>query len=310
VRTFCRVLAVIAILSWMPIRSIAQDSPTPKSQAADASNTVGTTAFAAVEATSSNLGAVYSEGLGVGYNFTPHWGADVGLTLYTVQSPYSNVINRDWRWSTLLGDPFVDVRYTTNRYGLDLTSILTGTIPASSPERVYSTGRFGVDWFNHVETHYKGFTPFVNFGAANGTVDRYVLPRPFNIARPYQTFGVIGDAEGGASYTVFRHYSIGGSAYALIPEGPQKVFSRLVASDSPVAGDANHYRSWNNAFETVGNSKLARDNGYSGWVELRRIKNFNVQVGYTYSIHYHYGSAFVLLTFDGTSLIRYLTATQ
>lgn len=309
-RIIYRLIVVIAIISWMPIRSIAQDSPTPKPQDAEVSNAVGTTAFAQFVTNRSNLGTLFNEGVGVGYNFTPHVGADIGLSLYTVQSPFSNVINHDWRWTTLLGNPFVDVRYTTKRYGLDVTSILTGSIPVSSPERVYSTGRVGVDWFNNVEAHYKGITPFLNFGAANGTVDRYVLPRPYNIARPYQTLGVLSDFEGGASYTIFRHYSIGASAYALVPAGPQKVFSRLVSPDSAVSGDANHYRSWNNAFEIVGDSRLARDNGYSGWVEVGRIKNLTVQVGYTYSVHYAYGTAFVMLRFDGTSLIRTLTATQ
>lgn len=289
---------------------VAQDSSTGKTPAANASNSAGTTAFAQFVAKRSNLGSVFNEAVGIGYNFTDHVGADVGFSLYTVQSPFSPVINRDWRWTTLVGDPFLDVRFTTKRYGLDLASVLTGTFPVSSPEKVYSTGRVGVDWFNHVVTHYRGFTPFVNFGVANETVDRYVLPRPYNIARPYQTLGVISNFEGGASYTLFRHYSLGASAYALVPVGPQKVFSRLVSPDSPVAGDANHYRSWNNAFEVVGSSRLARDNGYSGWVNVTRIKNLQIQVGYTYSIHYAYGSAYVMLRFDGTSLIRSLMTSE
>jgi hypothetical protein len=300
VRTIYRLLLVIIITTfWMPNRSIAQDSQTQEPQATETANTVGSTAFAQFVVNRSNLGTLYNEGVGVGYNFTGHVGADIGFSLYTVQSPFSNVLNHDWRWTTLLGDPFLDVRYATKRYGLDITSILTGSIPVASPERVYSTGRFGVDWFNSVGGHYKGLAPFLNFGAANETVDRYVLPRPYNIARPYQSLGFISNFEAGASYTIFRHYSVGASAYALVPGGPQKVFSRLVSPDSPVAGDADHNRIWNSAFETTGDS-----------LEVARIKNLKVQVGYTYSVHYALGSAFVLLRFDGTSLIRTLTATE
>lgn len=305
-----RLLLVVTVIFWIPIFSLAQGSSTQKSQAAATTNTTGPTAFAQVVAKGSSLGNVYNEGIGVGYNITRHIGGDVGFTLYTVQSPYSIVTNHDWRWTTLVGDPFIDLRYTTKLYGLDMTSILTGTIPISSPERVFSTGRFGVDWFNHIEGHYMGLEPFVNFGAANQTIDRYILPRPYNIARPYQSLGFISNFEGGANYVFFRHYSIGASAYAVVPAGPQKVFSRLVSPDSGVAGDANHYRIWNSAFETIGNSELARDNGYSGWVEIARIKNLKIQAGYTYSIHYRLGSAYVMLRFDGTSLIRFLTATQ
>lgn len=307
--TIHKLLLVVIILS-MPNRGTAQDSQTQKAEAARTVNTTGPTAFAQVVGKGSSLGTVYNEGIGVGYNITEHAGGDIGLSLYTVQSPYSIVTNHDWRWSTLAGDPFIDLRYTTKRYGLDMTSVLTGTIPVSGSNRVFTTGRFGVDWFNHVERDYKGLAPFVNFGAANETVDRYVLPRPYNIARPYQSFGFISNFEAGVGYAILRHYSLGASAYAIVPAGPQKVFSRLVASDSAVAGDANHNRSWNSTFETVGGSQLARDNGYSGWVEVGRIKNLKVQIGYSYSVHYALGSVFVMLRFDGTSLIRYLTATQ
>ncbi|HUZ45614.1 MAG TPA: hypothetical protein VMW54_03145 [Terriglobia bacterium] len=309
-RKIYRLLLATTIALWMPSLMIAQNSPTQKPPAAELANTPGVTAFVQAVAKRSNLGTVYNEGLGIGYNFTNHVGADIGLSLYTVQSPYSTVISRDWRWTTLLGDPFVDVRYTTKRYGLDIASVLTGSIPAASPEKVYSTGRVGVDWYNHIEAHYKGLAPFLNFGAANETVDRYVLPRPYNIARPYQILGVNSNFEGGASYTFLRHYSIGASAYAIVPSGSQKVFSRLVSPDSAVAGDASHNRVWNSAFETIGDSRLARDNGYSGWVDVTPIKNWKVQVGYTYSVHYAMGFGFVMLRFDGTSLMRYLTATQ
>ncbi len=310
-----RLLLVAVVIFWLPVRSAAQDSPAQNSQAkkAEASattNTTGPTAFAQVGGTLSNLGGVYNAGIGVGYNITKHFGGDIGFTLYTVQSPFSIVTTHDWRWTTLVGDPFIDLRYTTKRYGMDMTTILTGTAPVSGAKRVFSTGRFGVDWFNHIDTHFMGFTPFLNFGAANETVDRYVLPRPFDIARPYQSYGFISDFEAGTNFTILKHYSVGASAYALVPAGPQKLFSRLVAPDSSVSGDANHFRYWNNVFETKGNSTIARDNGYSGWVQVARIKNLKVQVGYTYSIHYALGTAFVLLRFNGTSLIRFLTATE
>lgn len=272
----------------------------------------GPTAFGQVAATSTNLGTVYNAGVGLGWNFSDHFGADVGFTLYTVQSPYSIVLNHDWRWSTLLGDPFIDVRYATHRGGMDFDSVLTGTIPLSSPERVFTTGRFGVDWFNHIQTSssYMGFQPFVNFGAANETVDRYILPRPYDIARPYQALGFMSTFEAGGNFTILHHYSIGASAYAMVPAGTQKVFSRLVASDSTISGDANHNRYWNNAFETIGNSAIDRDNGYSGWLDVHRFPNLTIELGYTFSEHYKLGTTYIMLRYDGTSLLRFLTATQ
>ena len=305
-----KLLLVGIIVFWVPIYGMAQDSSAQKPQAAEATNTTGPTAFAQAVAMRSNLGTVYNEGIGVGYNITEHVGGDIGVSLYTVQSPFSIVTNHDWRWTTLAGDPFIDLRYTTKWHGLDATSVLTGTIPISSATRAFTTGRVGGDWFNHITRDFSGFKPFVNFGAANETMDRYIFPRPYNIARPYQVFGFNANFEGGADFTVFKHYSVGASAYAVVPHGQQKVFSRLVSPDSLVAGDANHYRYWNNAFETVGDSKIARDNGYSGWINVTRIKNLQVQAGYTYSVHYRWGSAYLMLRFDGTSLIRFLTVTD
>lgn len=305
-----RLLLVVIFVLWIPIWSSAQDSSEQKPQAEATANTTGPTAFAQAVGMRSNLGTVYNEGIGVGYNITEHIGGDVGASLYTIQSPFSIVTNHDWRWTTLVGDPFIDLRYTTKFHGLDATSVLTGTIPISSEDRVFGTGRFGGDWFNHVTTHFAGLTPFVNFGGANETMDRYIFPRPYNIARPYQVFGYNTNFEAGADFKVFKDYMVGASAYALVPFGKQKIFSRLVSPDSAIAGDANHNRYWNNAFETVGNAKIARDNGYSGWVEFTPIKNLKVQAGYTYSVHYRWGSAYLMLRFDGTSLIRFLTATD
>ncbi len=305
-----KLFLVVVIIFLIPIYGMAQDSSAQESQASQTTSPTGATAFAQAVAIQSNLGTIYNEGIGVGYNITEHFGGDIGASLYTVQSPFSIVTNHDWRWTTLAGDPFIDLRYTTKWHGLDATSVVTGTIPLSSPERVFSTGRFGGDWYNHVSGHFAGITPFVNFGAATGTMDRYVLPRPYNIARPYQILGFNANGEAGVSFTILKHYSIGASAYGILPFGRQKVFSRLVAPDSAIAGDANHYRYWNNAFETIGDSKIARDNGYSGWVDVARIKNLVVEAGYTYSVHYRWGSAYLMLKFDGTSLIRYLTATD
>jgi hypothetical protein len=288
----------------------AQDSSDQQEQAVQATNTPGATAFAVAVGKYSNLGGVYTAGVGVGYNITEHLGGDVGASIYTIQSPFSVISNHTWRWTTLAGDPFVDLRYTTQWHGLDATSVLTGSIPISSAERVFSTGRVGVDWYNHVSSHYGGFSPFVNFGGANETIDRYVIPRPYNIARPYQIFGVNVNGEVGANFTFFKDYTVGASAYGIVPFGHQKVFSRLVTPNSSIVGDQDHNRVWNHAFETIGDSKLGRDNGYSGWVEVAKVKNLKVQAGYTYSVHYRWGSAYLMLKFDGTSLIRFLTATN
>lgn len=293
----------------------------------DQAEPTGLTGFVQLQGTSTPLGLVTSLTTNIGYNFTPRFGADVGLPVFLVRSPFPLYTDRDYSWTALWGDPYIDVRYKTTRSGVNFASVLTGTIPVSSPERTLTTGRFGVDWFNHVEGKLKGFTPFLNFGAANGTVNRYYMPRPYSMTRPYQTLGFISDFEGGTHYQVRPGYKIGASLYALVPGGPQTVFSRLVAPGSITAGDYNHNRYFYHEFQTMSQtyfdpdtgelagpdehnlrlgSGIARDNGFSGWLEISKVHNVTLLIGYTHSVHYAYDALNVGLNFDATSLIKYL----
>ncbi|MBZ5671259.1 MAG: hypothetical protein LAO04_16200 [Acidobacteriia bacterium] len=285
-----------------------QQAPAPEKQPSP----TGPTAFAQFAVNSTPLGAVAAWDFNLGYNFTSHIGADAGLPIYTVRSPFSLVTNKDWRYTTIIGTPYLDVRYTTTRYGLNVTSILTGAFGLNST-RTFSTGRTVADWYNHVDHQFKvtgsslTFTPFLNFGGGNGSFDRVVMARPYNIARLYESLGFIGNGEVGGTIKLRRNYGIGGSAYAFQPVGPQKVFSRLVSPDSLLASNGSHGRYFDAAFETIGPSKIARDNGYSAWLEVTRFRNLSIEVSYTRSVHYAYDSAFIMLKYDLTSLLRNLT---
>jgi hypothetical protein len=243
-----------------------------------------------------------------GYAFSEHFSASIGLPLIITRSPFSPVVNRDYNWTGLLGEPYVDVRYKSTYHGLNYTSILTGTVPVNNLDRIYTTGRFGVDWFNHIDKPVGDITPFLNVGASNGAVNRFIMPRPYSEARPYQTLGFLADVEGGAEYSrnrgSTRGLGIGASAYALLPAGPQKVYSRLVIPFSALGGDGQHMRYWQSKFETVGTSKIARDNGFSAWLDVKRSRVVGLQLGYTHSVHYKLDFYTVVLTFDTGSLLR------
>jgi hypothetical protein len=147
------------------------------------------------------------------------------------------------------------------------------------------------------------------------------------MARPYQTLGFISDFEGGTHYQVRPGYKIGASLYALVPGGPQTVFSRLVAPGLIIAGDYDHNRYFYHTFQTMSQtyldpdtgevagsdesnlrlgSDIARDNGFSGWLEISKVHNVTLLIGYTRSVHYAYDALNVGLNFDATSLIKYL----
>ena len=291
--------------------------------------------FVQLQGSATPLATVTGGVVDVGYDLTPHFGGDIGMPFFFVRTPFSLVTKRDWKYWTLWGSPYVDLHYTTSKGPLDLTTVLTGTIPMTDILRTYTTGRFGVDWFNHIEGEYRDFTPFVNLGASNGAVDRYYMPRPYNIGRPYETFGVMTDYEAGVSHKVYKNYRIGVSAYALVPVGPQKVYSRIVEPGSIVYGDGQHYRYWDSNFETQyptqvpgvaalvgsgtydgctlsagavtcrgGLSSIARDDGYSGWVDVARVQNVKIQLGYTRSVHYRYDSFTLMINLNATPFVR------
>lgn len=308
-----RISAVLLAVFLLPIFGAAQE-PTPAAPPPETPQTPenppppeneGFVAFVVLDSSASGLGTVASVTGDFGYNFTPHLIGEGGLPLIFTRNPFSKVTTKDWRYVTLMADPYVDARYHTEKFGLKITSILTGTFPVSNSLRIWSTGRFGVDWFNHLERNFSSIQGFINLGVANETVNRAIFPRPYSEDRPYQSLGVIGDGEIGAGHTFLKRYTVGGSVYGLLPVGSQKVFSRLVAPDFPLGSDGNHNRFFDEFFETKGPSKIARDNGYSGWVEVGHIMKYaTLQVSYTESVHYHLGTAKAMLKIDLSSLLR------
>jgi hypothetical protein len=306
---------LIAALLFPCLASAQEDQNQPEQPEQPAATeqvetpTVGPTAYVELQGARSPLGVITALDINLGYQLTNHWSGDVGLPIYYYRSPHSLITTSDWDTDTLFGDMYLDFRYSRTLPGAKFESVFTGTAPLSGSTRVFSTGRFGADWFNHLEPKKSlmGVTPFVNFGAGTQTAGRYYMPRPYSIGRPYQTLGFMGDFEGGLGYRFLKDYQIGGSFYALVPGGPQKMYSRIVVPGSAVVGDGHHYRYFDSAFETIGPSTIARDNGYSAWAEIKHFKHVDIQLGYTRSVHYHYDSASVSIKLDGTELMRQIT---
>ncbi len=287
-------------------------------------------AFAEFQGSDTELGMIGLMDFDVGFKFNDHLSADFGLPLVGSRSPFSPVINHDWYFSGALGEPYVDIRYNRQlRSGATLTSILTGTIPVGNEEVTFTTGRAGVDWFNHLEKKMGFLTPFLNIEASNGAINRFVMPRPFEEAQPFETLGFMSDYEVGTEFHIpsslshvpkfLKSESLGVSAYAVLPIGPQKIYSRFVLPYSTLAGDGHHGRYFDNTYETTG-YKLAcpmcgapsehddRDNGYSGWLDVAHIDRwFDLQLGYTRSIHYDLNIYTVTLTFDARDLVKKVT---
>lgn len=300
-----------------------QKAATPEKSAdtTASADVTGPTAFVQFGGNYFNMGIVGTTDFDIGYRFNEHVSADIGLPLYTVRTPFSIITTTDWRWTTIIGAPYIDVRYDTKHNRTNLTTMLTGA-GGFNMVKTYSNGRMTAQWFNHADHPYQVlnydviFTPFINFDAGTGTVDRQVMPRPYELARPYETLGLIGTGEVGGSFTLHKHYKLEGSAYGISPVGPQKVYSRIVSPDSLLGGDGHHNRYWDEFFETGGEvvntygggpSRIARDNGFGAYLEVTRFKNITVELGYTRSVHYDYGSSFLMLRYNFSGILRNLT---
>ncbi len=296
--------------------------------------TSGPTAFVQTEGNHSNMGDVLTYDVDVGYKINDHTSVDFGVPLYSTRTPFSIISTADWRDTTIVGAPYLDVRYDTKYDKINITSILTGSA-GFNMVKTYSDGRFMLDWFNHFDRSYQVLsydvlvTPFLNLGVGSGTVDRQVMPRPYELARPYETLGNMGNGEAGLAFSFKKVVRLEASAYGLAPEGPQKIYSRLVSPDNLLGGDGHHNRFWDALFETsgyyyqtystgleyfyqqnAGPSWLSRDNGAGAYLTItsfKRARDLSLQLGYTKSVRYDYGSAFIMLRYNLSGVLRRLT---
>ena len=305
---------------------MAQSNPKPsapdKSSSSGSSDSPGPTAFVQISGTNFNMGTIATYDFDLGYRINSHTSVDIGVPIMTTRT-FFPITKGDYRYTSILGTPYIDVRYDTKHNGTNITSILTGA-GGINMVKTYSNGRMTVDWFNHLDRQYQVlnydvvFSPFLNFGFGTGTVDRQVMARPYELDRPYETLGLIGNGEVGGAFTFKKYYRLEGSAYGLSPVGPQKVYSRIVSPDDAIGGDGHHNRYWDQYFETGGQlvntygsgpSRIARDNGYGMYLTLgnKRFKDLSVQLGYTRSVRYDYGAAFIMLRYNLTGILRNLT---
>lgn len=317
----------------------------------------GATASETVSGTSTSVSGGLMFDTSVGWNFNRHFGVDVGVPYLMFTRPglfedtagyqgyipvpyqfcdfffgcYYAVGTSPRMWAAELGDVYADVHYARTYRQYNLATVLTGDLPTASFRKGLTNGRVTWDWFNHVDTNFHGFDPFVNFGLANGRLDQHFLMRPFNTDLPFRTLGYLADFEGGVQYKVWRRFTVGASMWDVLPFGPQKMYSELVwqGAESPagmlipttpvrtavnrpavlgyLAGSPNHGRYWNDAFETVGNSDIDRDNGYSATLAFSPQKMFDVQLGYNHSVRYRLDQIVFTVQFNANSLVRKLT---
>ena len=250
--------------------AVAQSEP--KAAAKDSS---GFTPYAAFGGTSNNQGQIYELTTSLGYEFSRHFAAEVGVPFYFIR-PSSSTGGTS---TNGVGDPFVGARLKFPNPTLNFASALTGFVPVGDSKKGLGTGRGTFDWTTHFDRSFSSLKPFGDVGIANTIVSSPMF------VRPYTTLGFNTHFQGGASYEFWRFFSLGASAYDILPAGQQTVFSRVAHGAAP-----QHGRVFEGNQQTTGSADIAKDNGFFTWLDASPERVVDLEIGFTRSMHYDLNS--------------------
>jgi hypothetical protein len=265
---------VVIFLSFLIVAAelAAQAPPAP---AAKQEN--GMTASLEFDGSSDSSSTVYELDPSIGYAFSRHFAMGLGVPVYFAQSSATGKSSSAYQ----LGDPSLGLQFKFPNPRLSYNTNLTGVFPTANTKHGFSTGRVTYDWGNHLDHEFSVLTPFVDAGVANSIMDTRLYHRP------YTTLGYNAHFAAGAKKDVWKFFTVGASAYDILPWGPQKLYSRvpgLLSGSNPLAG--KHGRVFETSETTSGGASLTRDNGYSASLDASPSPYLDLGVGYTRSVRY------------------------
>ena len=241
----------------------------------------GLTFYEQFQGSSNSLGQIMKLDTSVGWDFNRYFGVDAGVPFYFIRAS-TTAASTGAQSGNGIGNVYADLRLTLLNPLVNYSSTLTGTAPTGDKALGLSTGRATFDWNNHFDHRFGSIRPFVSAGIANSVSDTLLYTRPFT------TLGFVSHFEGGARLRIVRGVHLGASLYDILPSGQQKVFSRLRGRGSIMPGATLRHRGgvFENAFETVGGADIAKDNGFSAWLDASPMRYLNLEAGYTRSVPY------------------------
>jgi hypothetical protein len=268
-RTIARLLLSLFAPLLLTTHAAAQSSESSPEQEK------GMVFYEQFQGSSNTLGRIMKLDSRVGYNFNQHLGIDAGVPFYFVHasSASGNTSGNG------LGNVYVVLRFAANSPAVSFVSSLTGTAPTGDSAAGLSTGRATFDWNNYVAHTFSRIMPFANVGVGNSIFDTQFFTRPFT------TLGLAAHLEGGARLTLFRYLGVGASAYSILPSGQQKVYSKLVRGESGSVSARGH-GVFESSHVSVGDPDIARDHGYSAWLDITPSPYVDLELGYNRSISY------------------------
>lgn len=218
-----------------------------------------------------------------GYNFSQHVGVNFGVPFYFAGGSTTSTTGGKTSYSSSgIGAPHAAVVLNFANPSVNYTTAGTVFFPAGDTTHGLSSGQTSFDWNNRFEHAFGRVTPFGEAGISNTMVDT----RQFN--RPYTTHGNNAHLLGGLGVDLTDKINWGASVYDIAPWGTQTVYSRTVAHQSGAAA-VSTTKAQNNRFfaqngVTTGTADIAKDDGFSTWVDLSPSPVVEIEVGYTRSV--------------------------
>ena len=241
--------------------------------------TRGFTFYERFQSSINTLGAVNALDSSVGYKFNSHFSIDGGIPIYFVRPSSATASATGVSASNGIGNVYGQLRLTFANPVLNFESTATGAAPTGDKATGFSTGHATIDWSNYFDHSFSRLTPFADLGIANSVSDTVFF------VRPYTTYGFVTHVEGGARYRLARVLSVGASLYEIAPSGQQTVISRVVKAQSQNSNRQNH-GAFETANQTTGSADIARDHGFSAFVQVHPVKTIDLFAAYTRSTQY------------------------
>jgi len=261
---------LLAVMLWATALGLAQ-KPGTKTDTEDTQK--GFTEFETFQGTANSDANVLKLDSTVGYDFNKHFGIFAGVPVYFSHFASSTTTTTPRSAGDGLGNVYLGFALRAPNPTLDYASTVTVGAPTGSTSKGLSTGRASIDWTNRFEHSFDRLTPFFEGGLANTVPDSVFLTRPFT------SLGAISHLEEGAEFELVRHFSVGGSAYQIVPFGNQKILSRLVRQGQSGRRSGRFF----DAVAAASGNDLTRENGFSTWVGFEPTPIWRAEIGYTRS---------------------------
>jgi len=295
---------VLAFLVLCP--AIFAQSPNPAASGSAKDNpegfTTGWTLGTRFEGSYSSDGGIYDVGSAVGYNFSRHFGIDLGVPLLFVNTPSKIRASNPGAVSGIgIGSFFTDLRWNYPNKSLNFSPAVHLTAPTGDKKKGFSVGHVTWNETNHFDHAFGDFSPFLDAGVGNSLMDTKYFKRPF------MTFGNNAQFEGGLEYDRGK-FSFSASLYDVAPWGSQTVISRVFrcssAAKCSATGTTTNRTSFTTASVSTGGADLTRDNGFNAGVDYKPVGYLDLEFGFSRSVPLHLNSYSFGIGVDLSSLLR------